>query len=361
LIVSIHLIMNNSSTSSSELKLFLRKSLVRMIAFLAVAIAVFFIRLPREYYFSIPEKSSFSKITWNENRLNTIDNLDNTVVFVGSSICLNGINDSLLNTLDSTGTTYLNLGQSHTCFAITDVLLDNIVLDRKLHPKKVMLCFKGDAMASLIHSMYPVTASSQKILQSAGDYNTFLLPQILKRISWNVNYLTEKVKFDDRDHLKIFKSNYGFEPQRYRDSSEVEVIYQRLKVGSEANFRSIEQTTQGVQHGIKTKLFLTKVDYMENVKYQRTVFERSARMLDEHGIDYDIILYPNMISARMNKPHLMADYIKHTFKGIDYSKHDIIFMTDTAFTDARNYADMNHLNPTGAELLTRKVYEHIKQ
>jgi hypothetical protein len=353
--------MNNSSTSNSELKLFIGKFLLRASLFLFLIAVVFSLKLPRSYYFSIPEKSSFSKLTWIENKLNQTSSLDNAVVFVGSSICMNGINDSLLNSWDSTDTYYLNFGQSHTCFAITDVLLENIVVERKLKPKKVMLCFKGDAMASLIHTMYPAAASSSKILRSAMESNTMVIPSILRHTSWNTNYLTRSFKMDDGDESKIFKGTYGFEPQGYRDSSAVEVIYKRLKPGSEANFLSIEKETQGAQMGFKTKLFLTKVDYFENVKFQRQSFINTARLLDEHNIDYDIILYPNLISARMKKPHLMADYMKHTFKSIDFSKHKIIYMTDSAFTDARIFTDMNHLNPRGAEILTSLIYEELKK
>jgi hypothetical protein len=352
--------MSNSSTSNSELKLFISKFLLRAGALLFLIAIVFTIQLPRSYYFSIPEKSSFSKLTWIENKLNQTPSLDNAIVFVGSSICMNGINDSLLNLWDSTDTYYINFGQSHTCFAITDVLMENIVLERKLKPKKVMLCFKGDAMASLIHTMYPAAASSSKILRSAMESNTMVIPSILRHTSWNTNYLTRSFKMDDGDDSKIFTGEYGYEPQAYRDSSAVEVIYKRLKPGSEANFLSIEQETRGAQMGLKTKLFLTKVDYLENVKFQRQSFIHTAHLLDEQNIDYDIILYPNMISARMNKPHLMADYIRHTFKSIDFSKHRIIYMTDSAFTDARIYTDMNHLNPRGAEKLTSLIYEELK-
>ncbi len=353
--------MSNSSTSNSELRIFVRKFSRRALAFLILLALVFAIKLPRSYYFSIPEKSSFSKITWIEKKLNQTENLDNSIIFVGSSICMNGINDSLLNAWDTTSTNYINLGQSHTCFAITDVLIDNIINERKLKPKKVMLCFKGDAMASLIHTMYPVAADAPKILNSVFQSNSFVIPSILKRASWNTNYLTRSFKFEDGDMSKIFSGEYGYEPQGYRDSAAVEVIYKRLKAGSEANFTSIERETQGVQQGLKTKIFLTKVDVMENVKFQRASFANTAKTLDENNIDYDIILYPNMISARMNKPHLMADYIRHTFKGIDYTKHRIIFMTDSAFQDARLFTDMNHLNPKGARILTSLVYEELKK
>jgi hypothetical protein len=89
------------------------------------------------------------------------------------------------------------------------------------------------------------------------------------------------------------------------------------------------------------------------------MFARSARRLDELNIPYDIIVYPNLVSARMEKKGIMANYIKRTFTTIDYSKHDVITFSDTAFANAKYYVDMNHLNPDGAELLTKTIYNEF--
>ncbi len=341
------------------MKTFAKKILFRIFLLTLVVSALFVLKLPRSYYFSIPEKTDFSKMTWIENKLNATNNLDSTVVFMGSSICFNGINDSLLNSWDTSTTQYLNLGITHTCYAIIDVLLENLVEERKLHPKKVLLCFKGDAMANNIHNFYSLVAESDQILQSAADGNMLFIPSFLKRVSWNVNSVTRSFKYVEGDDRLIFRSDYGFDPQRRRDSLEVEKIYKRLKTGSEANFASIEQEAKGGSRSLKLRLLLTKIDYLENVKFQRTEFERSAALLDKYGIDYDIILYPNLVSARLGKEYLMADYIKRTFTNIDYSKHEVIMINDSAFRNAANFVDVNHLNPDGAEILTRIVYEKL--
>jgi hypothetical protein len=341
------------------MKTFAKKILFRIVLLTIVVSALFAMKLPRSYYFSIPEKTDFSKMTWIENKLNATPNLDSTVVFMGSSICFNGINDSLMNAWDTSSTEYINLGLTHTCYAIIDALLENMVVDRNLRPKKVLLCFKGDAMARNIHNMYSLVAESDQIIHSVADGNMLFVPSFLKRASWNVNAATRFFKHDDGDERMIFHSNYGFEPQRVRDSVEVEKIYKRLKAGSEANFASIEQEAKGGPQSFKLKLLLAKVDYLENVKFQRNQFEKSAALLDKYGIDYDIILYPNMISARMEKEYLMADYIKRTFKNIDYSKHEVITVNDPAFKDATNFVDMNHLNPKGAAVLTKIIYEKL--
>ena len=111
---------------------------------------------------------------------------------------------------------------------------------------------------------------------------------------------------------------------------------------------------------MKTEVVLAYTDLIENVSYQRQMFERAAKRLDQHNIPYDIIVYPNLVSARMEKKDIMANYIRRTFPSIDYSKHRIITPSDTAFANARYYNDMNHMNPEGAELLTRYIYNQLK-
>ena len=61
----------------------------------------------------------------------------------------------------------------------------------------------------------------------------------------------------------------------------------------------------------------------------------------------------------MGKPQVMADYIKRTFTSIDFAKHRVIAVDDTCFANSRYYVDMNHLNPQGAEQLTRFIYNTI--
>jgi len=339
---------------------FLKKLAVRLLIFFAVMLGVFLLKLPREYYFEIPKYTDYSKISWIENKLNSINNLDSSIIFVGSSICFNGINDSLLNSLDSTATDYYNFGLSHTCYSIIDATLNNIVVERKMHPKKVILCFKGDAMARNIHKMYPLVASTDHILKSGIDGNMLFVPSFLRRTSWNVHYVSSHFKLDEGNPDLEFKSKYGYEPQKFIDSTEVERSYKELKAGSEANFSAIEKAIQGGPEGLKTKLVHAKGDYFENIKYQRKSFENTAALLDKYNIDYDILVYPNIVSARMDKTKLMSEYVKYTFKNIDYQKHKLITADDPAFKKSSLYTDSNHLNPDGAKKLTELVYTFLQ-
>lgn len=352
--------MNNSSTSNSEFKRFVGALAVRLGVLALLCTLVFYIPLPRTYYFSLLKYSDYSKINWIESKLNATPSLDSTVVFVGSSICLNGINDSILNALDTSSTQYLNLGMTHTCFAIIDALLEDMLERRELRPKKVMLCFKGDAMARYIHTMYPVQATPGHIQTSAFQFNTQYIPSFLKRVAWNIHSLTQTSKYIPQEEGKEFTSSYGFKPQTFNSIDKVEKSYRNLRQGSETNFNAIQGENEGRSLPFKSKLMLAYTDVTQNVIYQRTMFERSAKRLDDLHIPYDIIVYPNLVSARMDKQEIMANYVRRTFSSIDFSKHQVIAANDTAFANAKYYVDMNHLNPDGAALLTHYVYDQLK-
>jgi hypothetical protein len=333
----------------------------RLILLSAACLLVFFLPLPRSYYFSLMKYSDYSKMNWVENKLNTVGTLDSTIVFVGSSICLNGINDSLLNALDTGTTQYLNCGITHTCYAVIDAMLEEMLDKKKLRPKKVILCFKGDAMARYIHNMYPAQASTSHILQSATAFNTQFFPSFLKRVSWNVHSITHLTKYEQTDPEKEFISSYGFKPQNTLAVEKVEKSYKNLRTGSEANFNAIQNQNEGNDLPLKSKVSVALTDVTQNILYQRSIFERSAQRLDDLNIPYDILVYPNLVSARMEKQGIMANYVKRTFTGIDFDNHRVIAVTDTAFSNARYYVDMNHLNPKGADLLTNFVYNELKE
>ncbi|MFM7233451.1 MAG: hypothetical protein ACKOZM_02595, partial [Flavobacteriales bacterium] len=349
-----------SSTSNSDFKKFVAKLTARLLLLAVVCLCVFFIPLKRTYYTGLMKYSDYSKIDWIENKLDHTQSLDSTIVFVGSSICLNGINDSLINALDTTSTQYLNLGMTHTCFAIIDALLEDMLERRQLRPKKVLLCFKGNAMARNIHNMYPAYASPSLILSSVAQNNTYFFSSILKRVSWNVHYLTRGFKMNEEERSKEFNSTYGFKPLEYLETEKVEKSYRSQRAGSEANFNAIQSENEGNARSLKTDLILAYTDMNENVSYQRHMFERAANRLDAHDIPYDIIVYPNLVSARMEKQDIMANYIRRTFPSIDYNQHRIITANDTAFANARYYNDMNHMNPDGAELLSRYIYSKLR-
>jgi hypothetical protein len=352
--------MNNSSISNSDLMLFVKQVCLRLVILLALLVFIFLLPVPASYYNQLLAESDYSKISWNQDKLNSTFNMDNTVVYVGSSICLNGVNDSLINQWDTSKTEFVNMAVSHTCFALSEVILEDMLQNRKLRPKHVYLCFKGDAMASQIHNMYPIVASPRQIAESIRFGNSLYLSCILKHASWNINALSRLFKYNNSDKSKRFNSSYGFSPQKKRSIEYVEKNYSNNRTGSEANFNAIDRVNKGIAMPWKSKFVVMKADIMENIYFQRRMLSQSARLLDRYDIPYDLIIYPNMISARMGRTDIMENYVRRTFTDIDFSQHHIITISDTAFTNPAYFVDMNHLNTDGAERLSAILLQHYQ-
>jgi hypothetical protein len=352
--------MHNSSTSNSDMRRFLRKMALRGAVTLVLVLAVFAIRWSKAYYYTIPEGTSFSKIPWIYRQLeaNRID--DQTVLFVGSSICKGGVNDSLFTFWDSSGTKYLNLGVSHSCNAITAELLRELVERRGIRPKKVYLCLKSDARPSNIHAMYPVIADGSSILQSFGQSNIRATESVFKKAAWNINWFTEGYKFDASNPDLVHHSEYGYEAYKETDSVSVMRLYQN-NLGPVKSTIEFMRTTKGRhgEGGIKRKLSNLKMDYLDNMVFQDHEFEACASILDQAGIPYEVILYPNMIVAREEAQGILSAYYSQLYSGIDFQKHPILTVEDVELKGVKYWQDMNHLNKRGAEVLSHEIFSKI--
>lgn len=332
---------------------------IKIVLFGVVSMIIFFIQLPRDYYLDLVKSSSHSKIRWNDTKLNSMNSLDSTTLFLGSSICMNGINDSLLNTWCSSKDKFINMGISGPCYAIESSFIADILERRKLRPERVLLCFKGDAIGSHIHSMYAILAKTSEIIESIQYGNTHYLANIFQRIAWNLNFVTRHLKFQSDGQTSTENSSFGFKAQKHQDSYIVENLYASVKKDSEMNLNALQLRSEGKQLPWKSRLYVSIIDVIKNYHFQRNMFARMTKNLDEHSIPYDILVYPNLVSARSNQSEIMANYIKQTFKTIDYSKHRVIAANDTAFRNSDYYVDMNHLNARGAELYTHYIYNEL--
>lgn len=343
----------------SDFARFAARFCIKIVLFGVVCVIIFFIQLPRHYYLDLVGSSAHSKIRWNDAKLNSMSSLDSATIFLGSSICMNGINDSLLNTWNGSKDKYINMGISGPCYALESSFIADILERRKLRPERVLLCFKGDAFGSQIHCMYAIVAKTREIIESIRFGNTHYLANIFQRIAWNLNFVTRHLKFHSGGEKSIENSPFGFVAKKPKDSIIVENLYASVKTDTEMNLNALKLRSEGQELPWKSRIYVTIIDVIKNYHFQRNMFARMTEHLDKHSIPYDILIYPNLVSARLNQSEIMANYIKHTFKAIDYSKHRVIAANDTAFGNSRYYVDMNHLNARGAELYTHCIYNEL--
>jgi hypothetical protein len=341
---------------------FLIKMTWRTLFMLVVVMGVFSFRWSDAYYYHIPEGTTYSKIPWINRQMEASRVNDQTVLFVGSSICKGGVNDSLLNAWDSTSTQFLNFGVSHSCNAITEELLEELIVRRHQKPKHVYLCLKSDARPTSIHNMYPVIAEPQAILNTFTEANIKAPLCVFKKASWNLNYLSRSYKFDNSYAPFIHTSEYGYELYKDADSSEVEKLYRDNKKAVQSMIEFM-RTTKGrhAPGGILRKLSNMKMDYLDNMIFQDEKFEACAALLEREGIPFDVILYPNLIVQREGQEQVLAAYYKQLYSAIDFTKHEVIIAIHPELARSIYWQDMNHLNKRGAALYSDALFKSINQ
>jgi len=339
------------------MQLFLKKLAIRLIILCSVIAAWSAWNWSDEYYAELPNGTNYTKYTWIMENLKTERDWTKTEVFMGSSICLNSINDSLLNDLDSTETRYLNLGVPHTCNAIMYELLEEMIEEKGIRPAKVYLCLKSDATPLKIHNLYPMLADAGDMYSSMGDGNVFAIQSLAKRMGWNTHYFTRSVKRRIFFDQFMVKSDFGHRHLTPIDSLSTEREYKKFYAMTKANFEAIDRNNQGVPPNLKLKLLLAKLNWLENAKYQKQAFRNCMTLLNQHQIPFEIIMYPNFILQRINGNATMLAHYDREFPEIQATGHEIITFDGEYLKSANNWIDMNHLNYTGSELLTRRLFE----
>ncbi len=329
--------------------------MLRLFAMAVVCAIWAAVRWPSDYYPSIPRGTSYGKLSWIYSAMDAQKVNPETRVFLGSSICMNSVNDSLLNVLDTTNANYVNLGLPHTCFALVYEVLEEMVVQRGLKPQKVYLCLKANSMAVDIHKLYPLVADAGDMVQSIPEGNVYAVQSLFKRIAWNHHYLTRFYKYESMNALDTSHSDYGFRALLPRDSAAVEKHYTTYAADNSQHFDLIEGLNRGEREGWKWELQLAKVDVLDNAYFQRQSIRKSMALLTAMDIDFDVIMYPNLVLQRQGRKKVMEDYYHSIFPEIKAGGHELIVLDGDYLRNASYWNDLNHLNSRGANLFTREL------
>lgn len=331
---------------------------LRLVILTAICAICASIHWPIDYYTNIPRGTSYGKLSWIYNAMDSSKVGHQTNVFVGSSICLNSVNDSLMNELDTSEANYINLGLPHTCFALAYEVLEEMV-QRGIRPKKVYLCLKSDAMAKDIHQMYPLVADAGDMVESIPEGNVLAGQSLLKRMAWNQHYWSQAYKFHALDTAYLRPSNYGFRPLAPRDSQAVEQYYATYAAFNSKQLEVIEKMRGGEGVNWRLKVQLARLDWLNNAHFQRECVRKSMALLEEKQIDFDVIMYPNLVLQRQGGYALMQAYYHEVFPEISARGHRLIVPEGAYLRDASNWNDMNHLNSRGADQFTRELLSKL--
>jgi hypothetical protein len=333
------------------MKVFLTKLARRAGFILLLLVAIFAIRLPQSYYLSIPEGSDYKKIPWDFRQLEAGRINENTRLFMGSSLCQASINDSLLDAIDSTDANYLNFGVSHGCNAISTYLLKEVLSTSQKKPGKVFLCLKSDSRPTGIHRMYGAVVDRGEILSTLPLRNIRFGECFFKKFAWNMNFITGCYKLDTRDADQIHYSNYGQVQIEQKEARDISKMYQ-------ANLKPMRELIRFMKAakgrhepgGVMRSLSDFKMDYLNNMYFQDQKFLESARMLEEQGVAFDVILYPNYTATQMGEEETIAQFYKQLYPEINFDLHHLIALRSEALKNPALWRDLNHLNEEGAAL-----------
>ncbi len=357
-----HWITNNSYTSSSDMKTFLTKLAVRAGFILLLLIIIFAIRLPQSYYLSIPEGSDYRKIPWDFRQIDAGRIDGNTRLFMGSSLCQASIDDSLLDILDSTDANYLNFGVSHGCNAISAYLLKEVLRKSEKKPAKVFLCLKSDSRPTGIHRMYGVVADQNEILSTFPLRNIRFGECFFKKFSWNINFLTGCYKLDTRDMNLIHRSYYGQVHIEQEGERDINKLY-KANVPPMKELVRFMKVAKGRHEpgGFMRRLSDFRMDYLNNMYFQDQKFLESVQMLEEQGVDFDIILYPNYTATQLGEEETIVAFYKQLYPEIDFNRHQLIAIKSEELKNPSLWRDLNHLNREGAALYSRLLLPVLNQ
>lgn len=331
---------------------------LRLVILTAICAICASIRWPMGYYINIPRGTSYGKLSWIYNAMDSSKVGHQTNVFLGSSICLNSVNDSLMNQLDTSEANYINWGLPHTCFALTYEVLEEMV-ERGIRPKKVYLCLKSDAMAKDIHQMYPLVADAGDMVESIPEGNVLAGQSLLKRMAWNQHYWSQAYKFHALDSAYLKHLNCGFRPLVPRDSLAVEKYYSTYAAVNSKQVDVIEKMRRGEGANWKLKVQLARLDWFNNAYFQRECMRKSMALLEKMQIDFDVIMYPNLVLQRQGRTQVMQDYFHEVFPEIRAQGHRLIVPNGPYLLDASKWNDTNHLNSRGASLFTRELLSKL--
>ncbi len=334
---------------------FFLKILFRLSLLCAIVFLIFLVRVKKSYYFEIPQGTDHFKITWFWEKLQHKSIDSKSILFFGSSICQNAINDSLLNSIDSSGFHYLNCGVNHPCNALTYELISEMLQNSDELPAKVFLCLKANSINTGIHSMYGLIADKQHILNSITELNGRGPESIIKKTSWNINALTQNFKFSNSVDSSIY-SGFGFvDNKRIFKRGDTDFITRdSVDIMKLMDVMAVEIKNGKIGSAISYNLQLRQILF-ENVNFQDSMFRKCLRLLELHSIPTDIILYPEYNVYKAEKEEVVLEYYGLRY-GIDNSKHRIIWVSSSELLSMDSWSDLNHLSVKGSIAFSSELF-----
>lgn len=311
----------------------------------------------------------YKKVAWN---LNTINNrkelLDNSTIFLGSSIVQGGINDSLLN---SAGIKATNMGVPHNGNELT-LYFQNRIL-KSSNPKKIIY-LKGKIPYSGLHKLTPLLYTSSELLKNGQTINFDYLNFLFKKSKLSLEYFTYNLigrKTDYDGHGPFLSKSFGqinvtneiLESDYYkyigtgegtRMDENFNLYLNDYLYKTEKNDSKIVKTLK--QFKRKTTQLILKNNFFFNRENQQKFILNAVKGAKKHEVNHEMIYIPILIDVGSNYAYSRSYYRKGPL-----DDNGIIHLGSYDFLADRDYwDDKDHLNQRGSELFTERIIPYLE-
>tara|TARA_R110002051_G_scaffold125961_1_gene199286 strand:- start:4833 stop:5882 length:1050 start_codon:yes stop_codon:yes gene_type:complete len=190
------------------MKTFLLKLVIFSILVFAFCFALSELQFSDDFLIEKTKGTAYEKVGWNINMIhNHKDEIENSIVFFGSSYVLNGVNDSILN---SKGIKSVNLAIKHNGNDLSLYFLKRII---PLKPKEVVF-LKGKTAFRNLHKLAPLLYRPSNLIADGQNFNLTFVSYLFKRTKLSLDYIYFEISKKPDDGL-IDKNKFGI---RYEES-----------------------------------------------------------------------------------------------------------------------------------------------
>lgn len=313
------------------------------------------LRISDEYIISKTKGTSYEKIAWNLNLINTHpEKIKGSVLFFGPSLVQGGICDSLLTTRNVPS---INFG---TNGAGNEIELFFLKKTLRYKPAKVYLhLFKGPHKD--FHNMTPLLYDPVTLISLGQNVNLNYLLFLLKRTSYTIDYLVSSAVGITKPSGEFNRYGVVYDEQelnsdRYAtiDLIEMRDFFESFQLSKYDFIKSTESKRSGmffkiIQLRRKLMFALNNSDLVYNTSSQSAFEQKQFQLCEEYGVPAVSFYMPMIADVKSNKNFAPAFYDLQ-------KKGKVVSLSNFMMLDSSVYwSDMTHLSKKGALLFTNEL------
>lgn len=251
------------------------------------------------------------------------------ILFLGSSHTLNSIDDkSITESLaKQRQIEVVNFGYCRSGRNLTYVLLQDVIANKNLN-KLIIEVRENEDLYS--HPMFPYLGDMGDVLLPVMLYNRDFASDYVDYLTYKIALIQESVLNQDSVQVTDWRP-YGFAP--VPDTAELILMNEKKANRDPSVFDKSE---------MERDFYL---------KFPRTYLEKIASTCEKHGIEMSFLYLPSF-GWEMETPLEMNTYLKYG---------EVLIPPKSIFEDPNNWYDPNHLNGTGAQLVSNWLSTELKK